>query len=122
MKWFTLQEFDSPDIQGSGDMMDLDFLEKIDLARDIAGFPFIINSGFRTVSYNRMLMNKGYKASKTSSHLLGYAADIHCANSSKRYMLIEALLDAGFTRIGIAGSFIHCDNDPEKTQELIWTY
>ena len=52
-------------------------------------------------------------------------------------MLIEALLDAGFTRIGMylnhvhlglgkspafAENIIHCDNDPEKTQELIWTY
>ena len=122
MKWFKLSEFDSPDEKGSGDMMDTDFLERLDVARDIAGFPFIITSGFRSIAYNRMLIDKGYKASKNSSHLLGYAADISCTDSAKRFTLIEALLDAGFTRIGIGGNFIHCDNDPEKRQYIIWTY
>ncbi len=121
-KWFKLTEFDSPDEEGSGEMMDDAFMQKLDLARDIAGFPFIINSGFRSVAYNKMLRAKGYNASKNSSHLLGYAADIHCEDSRKRYLLIEALLDAGFTRIGIAEGFIHVDNDPEKSDLVIWTY
>lgn len=122
LKYFDIKEFDSPDEEGSGEMMDVEFLEKLDVARDIAQFPFIITSGFRTVAYNRMLKDKGYSASNKSSHLLGYAADIHCTDSRKRYLLVEALLDAGFTRIGIAGSFIHVDNDPEKPQNVIWTY
>tara|TARA_B100000424_G_scaffold181101_1_gene140123 strand:+ start:90 stop:464 length:375 start_codon:yes stop_codon:yes gene_type:complete len=122
LKYFKLYEFDSPDEEGSGKMMDEEFLEKIDVARDIAGFPFIINSGFRTITYNRLLKEKGYKASSKSSHLLGYAADIHCDDSRKRFILIEALLDAGFNRIGIANTFIHVDNDPNKTENVIWTY
>ena len=121
-KWFKLSEFDSPDKEGSGEMMDEAFMQKLDLARDIYGHPMIITSGFRTIDYNRMLINKGYKAKKNSSHLLGYAADIHCDSSRKRYLLIEALLDAGFTRIGIAESFIHVDSDPEKDNLVIWTY
>jgi len=121
-KWFKLSEFDSPDKEGSGEMMDHAFMQQLDLARDIAGFPFIINSGFRTIDYNRMLINKGYKASKNSSHLLGHAADIHCDSSKKRFLLMEAILDAGFTRIGIGSSFIHVDNDSEKSDLIIWTY
>ena len=121
-KWFKLSEFDSPDKEGSGDMMDDAFMQQLDLARDIAGFPFIINSGFRTIEYNRMLINKGYKASKNSSHLLGHAADIHCDSSKKRFLLMEALLDAGYTRLGLGSNFIHVDNDPEKSDLLIWTY
>jgi uncharacterized protein YcbK (DUF882 family) len=121
-KWFKLSEFDSPDKEGSGEMMDDAFMQTLDLARDIAGFPMIVTSGFRTVEHNRMLINKGYAASKNSSHLLGYAADIHCNSSRKRYLLLEALMDAGFTRIGIGSSFIHVDNDSEKSDLLIWTY
>ncbi len=121
-KWFKLEEFDSPDKEGSGDMMDHAFMQQLDLARDIAGFPIIITAGLRTIEYNRMLINKGYKASKNSSHLLGHAADIHCGSSKKRFLLMEAILDAGFTRIGIGSNFIHVDNDSEKSDLIIWTY
>lgn len=121
-KWFKTSEFDSPDKEGSGEMMDDAFVQQLDLARDIAGFPFIIVSGFRTIEYNRMLINKGYNASRNSSHLLGHAADIHCGSSEKRFLLMEAMLDAGFTRIGIGSEFIHVDNDPEKSNLVIWTY
>lgn len=122
LKYFSLEEFDSPDSEGSGEMMDEGFLQMLDVGRDIAGFPFIITSGFRTIEYNRMLIDKGYRASKKSSHLLGLAADIHCDDARRRFLLIEALLDAGFTRIGIAGTFVHVDADTEKPQNLIWTY
>lgn len=116
-KWFKLSEFSSPDSEGSGDMMEDSFMQRLDLARDIAGFPFIINSGFRTVAHNKKVGGV-----QNSSHLLGWAADIHCSSSNKRFFIIEALLDAGFTRIGIADSYIHCDCDPEKPELLIWTY
>ena len=36
--------------------------------------------------------------------------------------IVQALLTAGFTRIGIASTFIHADDDPSKPQNLIWTY
>jgi len=121
-KWFTLSEFDSPDKPGSGEMMEETVIQRLDIARDIAGFPFIITSGFRTVMHNRMLKDNGYKVSENSSHLLGYAVDIYCENSKKRFLLIEALMDAGFTRIGIAETFIHVDSDPEKPNLVIWTY
>lgn len=116
-KHFDVSEFDSPDKEGSGSYMEHDFLEMLDCARDIAGFPFIINSGFRTIEHNKAVGGSG-----SSSHLLGWAADIHVTSSRKRFILIEALLDAGFTRIGIAETFIHVDNDPEKQRNLIWTY
>ena len=53
MKYFTLQEFDSPDKPGSGKNMDKDFLEMIDCAREEAQIPFKINSGFRTEAKNK---------------------------------------------------------------------
>jgi len=116
-KYFKLEEFESPDVPGSGEMMDLLLLEQLDLCRDICGFPLIINSGYRSVEHNEKVGGK-----KNSSHLLGLAVDIHCTDSRKRYILIDALLAAGFTRIGLADTYIHTDVDPEKSQCVIWTY
>ena len=50
MKWFTYEEFNSPDVPGSGHQMRDEFLDKLDLARGIAGVPFRINSGMRSVT------------------------------------------------------------------------
>ena len=119
LKWFKIEEFASPDDLTSGSMMEEEFLERLDLARDIAGFPFIINSGFRSIAHNKKVGGV-----KNSSHLLGWAADLHCGSGQRRFLMIEALLDAGFTRLGISGkgSFIHVDCDPNKPQMTIWTY
>tara|TARA_R110000744_G_scaffold177689_1_gene296624 strand:+ start:271 stop:675 length:405 start_codon:yes stop_codon:yes gene_type:complete len=116
MKHFTLEEFDSPDQPGSGKHMKKEFLEMIEEARDIAGIPFKINSGFRTRTHNEMVGGR-----VGSSHLAGCAADIHCTNSGNRIKIINALVAAGFNRIGIASSFIHCDNDITKNPAL-WLY
>lgn len=122
MKYFKYHEFDSPDVDGSGQMMDKNFLIMLEAAREIYGQPMRITSGFRTENYNEELKAKGYKASPNSSHLKGLAADIECTNSTDRYNLIDSLLKAGFNRIGIADSFIHVDNDMSKAPFVIWTY
>mgnify|MGYP001294230819 CR=1 FL=1 len=41
LKNFTIDEFDSPDLPGSGLNMDNDFLQMLDMAREIANIPFI---------------------------------------------------------------------------------
>lgn len=121
-KYFKSSEFDSPDKPGSGEMMESEVLEALDVARDIAGFPFIITSGFRTIEHNRKLIDQGYSASPRSSHLLGWAVDIAVPNSRKRFLMLEALLDAGFNRIGLGDEFIHVDMDPHKSPNTLWTY
>lgn len=122
MLHFELSEFDSPDEIGSGKNMDSNFLAMLDDARAIAGIPFIITSGFRTPSHNAYVggVQAGLK-SKGSSHLFGYAADISCKSGADREVIVSALIKAGFRRIGIANTFIHCDNDPDKTNS-IWLY
>lgn len=122
MNYFKYHEFDSPDVDGSGQMMDKNFLMMLEAAREIYGQPMRITSGFRTENYNEELNKRGYKASPNSSHLKGLAADIECTNSTDRYNLIDSLLKAGFNRIGIADSFIHVDNDLSKAPFVIWTY
>lgn len=122
MRHFNLSEFDSPDAKGSGENMDAVFLEMLDEARERANTAFKITSGYRTTAYNDSLLNRGYKASKTSSHLKGLAADIYCVDAKKRWKIINALISVGFTRIGIASNFIHVDNDPDKPDNMTWTY
>ena len=121
-KYFKLSEFDSPDSPGSGELMEPQVLEALDIARDIAGFPFIITSGVRTVAHHRKLIEMGYKTAKNSSHLLGWAVDIAVPTSRKRFLMIEALLDAGFNRFGIGKDFIHVDMDPNKESNVTWVY
>ena len=117
LKHFTLSEFDSPDIPGSGANMNPDFMEKLDKARELAGIPFRVNSGWRSKAHNAIV-----KGVKDSSHYYGYAADLHCIDVKNRLLIVKALLSAGFTRIGIADGFIHVDNDPTKAKECIWLY
>ena len=120
LKYFKLSEFNCPFLNDQ--KMNYTFLEKLDEAREIAEIPFKITSGYRTKEYNEDLIKRGYKASRNSSHLKGLAADISVKDSKSRFIVFNSLLLAGFTRIGIADTFIHVDLDTDKTQNVIWTY
>ena len=126
LKWFSFSEFDcvkNGEVLATGkDNMDISFLKKLDHARDIAGIPFKINSGFRTPEYNKYLESKGYKVAKNSPHMKGLAADISAKTSKQRYTILNALLKVGFKRIGFGETFIHCNTDETKSQEIVWTY
>jgi uncharacterized protein YcbK (DUF882 family) len=117
VRYFNYSEFDSPDVQGSGQMMDKTLLEMLDEVRDKFDKPIHINSGFRTPAHNEAVGGV-----ETSSHLKGLAVDIACKKSTDRFDLINCLLDVGFSRIGVGNTFIHADIDQDKTQGVIWTY
>jgi zinc D-Ala-D-Ala carboxypeptidase len=97
--------------------MDLGFLAKLDEAREIADIPFKINSAFRTPEHNAKIGGK-----PNSSHLRGLAVDIRAADSRTRFIILNALIKVGFNRIGIAKTFIHIDDDPEKSGKVVWVY
>lgn len=115
--YFSSQEFDSPDLPGSGKLMQAEFMEMLVAAREQAGIPFNITSGYRTVAYNKKVGGV-----MDSPHLLGYAADIAVVGSRDRYIIIKSAQDAGFRRIGIGRTFIHLDCDPRKDPDVIWLY
>ena len=98
------------------DNMNVDFLAKLDEAREFAGIPFIINSAYRSPSHPESIKNP------TSSHIKGLAVDISAKDSITRFKVLDALIAVGFNRIGIAGTFIHVDLDLDKSQNVIWTY
>ena len=97
--------------------MDIEFLALLDIARESAAIPFVINSAFRDT-----IKNKAVGGKPNSSHLKGLAVDIRATNSRTRHTVLKALIETGFTRIGVAGTFIHVDNDNDKDQDVIWTY
>ena len=96
--------------------MSKEFLFVLDEAREIAGIPFIINSAYRSPEHPLSIKNP------SSSHIKGLAVDIKATDSKTRFKIVQALLKVGFTRIGIADTFIHVDLDLDKTQNVIWTY
>jgi len=95
--------------------MDKAFLHMIDSARDRAGVGFRINSGYRCPDHEKAIGGKG-------NHSKGIAADIKTANLRIRFIILSALIDAGFNRIGIAKTFIHIDTSETKSQQVIWLY
>jgi len=96
--------------------MDTDFLAKLDKAREFAKVPFVINSAYRSPEHPQSIKNP------TSSHIKGLAVDIKATDSRTRYRVLNALIHVGFNRIGIADTFIHVDDDKDKSQQVIWTY
>lgn len=96
--------------------MNKDFLFVLDEAREFAGIPFVINSAYRSPDHPLSIKNP------SSSHIKGLAVDIKATDSVTRFKIVKALIEVGFTRIGIADTFIHVDLDFDKTQNVIWTY
>ena len=56
--------------------------------------------------------------------MYGYAADIAATTSTARFNITQALIEAGFNRIGISakGGFIHVDSDPDKSPGVLFLY
>ena len=116
-KYFTYEEFDSPDVQGSGQMMSKNLISILDNIREELGKPIVVTSGFRTPAHNEKVGGK-----PNSSHLKGLAVDIACEDSRYRFELVRELLKHGVDRIGIGDTFIHADIDDDKSPNVIWTY
>jgi len=125
LNYFNFEEFDCPTLEGSGlptsdgGKMCLDFLHKLDEARDIAGIPFKINSAYRQPAHN---LSVGSRVGSSHIKVPCKAVDIHCNNSADRTKILNALFKVGLgRRTGIAKTFIHVDNDTEKPN-AIWLY
>ena len=115
-QFFTTEEFQKcvPSCYIS-DMKD-DLLIRLDIARHIYGSPITLTSAYRSSEWDKAKGRSG-----TGAHTKGLAVDIRCSNTRNRYLLLKALLFAGFFRIGIAKNFIHVDIDTSKPAG-IWFY
>lgn len=97
--------------------MQPELLRRLVNARNLAGIPFVITSAVRCSTWNAKIGGVD-----SSAHVDGWAVDIAATNSSARFKIVAALAQAGFDRIGIAGTFIHADCDPRKPANVLWTY
>lgn len=109
----TYRYFSEKEIVG----LNPELVKKLDEARHIAGIPFKINSGLRNEE-----QNKKAGGVADSAHLSGLAVDIACTSDIDRWKIVSAFHKVGFTRIGIAKTFVHGDIDTKKTQNVIWLY
>ncbi|MEA3280601.1 MAG: D-Ala-D-Ala carboxypeptidase family metallohydrolase [Thermodesulfobacteriota bacterium] len=92
------------------------FMQKANLARKIANIPFYVVSGFRCWKHNKEI------GSTSDNHPLGVAMDVQATTSRQRFIIIDALIKAGFNRIGVHKTFIHFDDNINKTSNVIWLY
>ncbi len=102
LKYFKLSDFDC---QVTGEnKMDPIFLSRLDELREKCGFPFIINSGYRSPKHH-------IEARKNAPgvHSIGVAADIRVNNGFQRAVIIREAVRLGFTGIGVAKGFVHVD-------------
>jgi uncharacterized protein YcbK (DUF882 family) len=79
--------FKKSEIQGLQDKL----VCMLDMARKYAGIPFIITSGLRTADQNQAI-----GGISDSAHLKGLAVDLRCNTGHERFIMIPALLSAGF--------------------------
>lgn len=102
--------------------LDEEFVAKLDQARHIAGIPFKISSGLRTLATNQSIIG----ASPDSAHLQGLAIDIVVENSHEVYLICKAAKEVGITRVGIyvnndnVPTHIHLDVATDRVSEVIW--
>ena len=115
---FERNEFDCRCGCGFNNVKDM-FLWRLQFARTEAQMPFIVNSGCRCPKHNA---SKRVGGKPDSDHLKGEAADIKVSNSSERWRVVNAAINAGFRRIGIGDGFVHLGVNWSNPQNVMWLY
>ena len=116
-KYFAPIEFARCTPSCSIDQMDPRFLDLLDVIREAAGIPLVLNCAYRSRAWE---LSKGRTGN--SAHTRGMAVDIRCNASATRYRIVRAALLCGIRRIGVGQSFVHLDADPSLPQDVIWDY
>jgi zinc D-Ala-D-Ala carboxypeptidase len=91
--------------------------QQLQVARDYFGEPMVFSSGYRCKR-----LNTAVGGVANSAHTSGSAVDIEFHSEAQAKKLIEALIKAGFKRIGLGWSFIHVDIDHTKPHPACWLY
>jgi len=112
-RYFKREEFDCKET-GENEMSDR-FLSLLDDLRHRCAFPFVINSGFRSVKHSKEVVKD-----EPGMHTKGEAADIRVSGGRQRYLLVENAMECGFTGIGVGKTFIHVDL--RGNQLMMWGY
>lgn len=105
-KWFKDDE-----IKG----LDPKLVEMLDSAREAAGVPIVITSGWRDAEHNTEVGGV-----KDSSHEKGLAVDVRAPNDAYGKQVCFGLGQAGFKRAGFYDRHCHVDIDDSKPSPAKW--
>ncbi len=110
MTYFKNNEFIEPE------SLDHAVRVMLERTRQHAGIPMVISSSLRPRRGRKKSAH--YKDKEGKYH----GVDIKCRDSRSRYLIVNAALKAGFTRIGIYDLHIHLDNAMGKgfDQYVVW--
>lgn len=104
----------------------MEFVQKLQRLRDVCGFPFIINSGYRCPQYNDQVSNTG----RNGPHTKG-AVDIRIYGYRAYELIKHATSTVPFNGIGVSqkgaqsSRFVHIDDLPEEPGQprpWVWSY
>jgi hypothetical protein len=95
----------------------MDLLFKARKMVDHRGVIFDITSGSRCNYWNK---HEG--GSFASDHVTGEGSDIFVSGSRDRFLILKALIEVGFSRIGIGRTFLHAGSAARNDQEVCWLY
>ncbi|MGL4757612.1 MAG: D-Ala-D-Ala carboxypeptidase family metallohydrolase [Aeromonadaceae bacterium] len=114
---FTKAEFDCKHT-GKNEMTP-EFMKLIQSLRTMYGKPLTVTSGYRHPTHP-VEARKGHS---NGEHTRGACCDLACTSGTDRYNIIRLALSLGFTRIGIAKTFIHLGiGGPGLVSPTIWDY
>lgn len=81
-----------------------------------------ISSACRCLNHNKEIGSKDTSAHVFTVEINSTGIDYKIKNSWERYEVVAAAIKAGFRRIGVAKTFVHVDDQPDKPKPLIWLY
>lgn len=99
--------------------VDMHSMTMLDNAREIAGIPFIITRSYSTPEHSVAV---GGFRDDAHTEIPCTAFDIKSIDSNSRFIIVGALLQAGFKRVGInaKNGHIHADNSPRLPHNVLW--
>lgn len=112
MGWSRIRHFSRDEFGGEPDPK---LVHMLDEAREAAAIPFVITSGVRTAGENAAI-----GGADESAHVTGHAVDLKCETSRDRFLMLRALFEAGFDRIGVYDRHIHCDTSATADVAVTW--
>jgi zinc D-Ala-D-Ala carboxypeptidase len=93
--------------------MDDVFRDRLSWVRETAGFPLLIDSGYRCPKHNAEV------GSTSTNHTKGLAVDVLNLDHNLRYRIIAAAIRSGILGIGIGNNYLHLDTN--RIIPSIWT-
>jgi uncharacterized protein YcbK (DUF882 family) len=121
-KHFTRAEFDCKHC--GANLMEDDFIDKLDRLRDLFGHALPVTSGYRCPAHNVAVSTTGPNGPHTTGRAVDFGVD-----RLRAFMLVSvALGTAEFTGIGMKQHgpvrFIHLDDLrlPAHPRPIVWTY